>query len=126
MKTIIIVGILLVNLALILYSIAIIPVIIKKTLLKFTFPAFFLGIVCDLSATICMVIGSTHTALSRHGLIGYSALAFMILDVVLLFRFKAKNVEKTTLPPRMYDFTKMVYFWWLVAYASGAFIIMFR
>ena len=60
---------------------------IKKTVLWF----LSVGIILDIIATICMIIGSTNSPFTVHGFLGYSALLVMAIDIILVWRLYNGN-----------------------------------
>ena len=84
MKTILILGTSIVNLALISYSIAVITEQRRHALSSRVLVFLSMGLVLDITATILMIIGSENPAFTLHGLIGYSSLTGMLIDAILL------------------------------------------
>lgn len=84
-----------------------------------------LGICLDLIAIILMFIGSDNSAFSFHGLIGYSALLVMLIDVVWVWRAKMKKGRNTTASRKLLIYSKVAYGWWVIAYFTGSLIIIF-
>ncbi len=124
MKTILIVGSLIVTLALILYSIAIITELRKKRATNFVLAFLTAGIVADITATICMIVGSTNSPFTIHGFIGYSALAVMLIDAILLWRFRLANNAETLVPQKLNSYSFIAWAWWVVAYITGSYLAM--
>ena len=79
MNTLIRLGTSIVLLALASYSIAIITEQRKKIISKTVLIFLTLGVCLDITATIFMVLGSSHGGLTIHGFIGYSSLAGMFI-----------------------------------------------
>jgi hypothetical protein len=125
MKPVLIAGITIVNLALISYSIAIITQSRKKLMSRQVLTFLTIGVMLDITATICMVIGSGHF-ITLHGVIGYSSLAGMLTDTILSYRFASKNGVGATLTPNFSRWSQLAYFYWVVAYVTGAMIVMMK
>jgi hypothetical protein len=126
MKTILIVGSTVVTLALIFYSIAIISEQRKKMVTNFILTFLIIGVVSDIAATIMMIIGSSTKGISYHGLLGYSALAVMLIDAILLLRFKAKEGNGAVVPKGLHLYSRYAYSWWIIAYITGTILVMMR
>jgi len=119
MKSVLIAGTIIVNLALICYSIGIISEQRKHIITKNIIIFLTLGVILDITATTCMIIGSTSSPFSLHGLLGYSSLAAMIIETCLAWRhwllFNDNKVSN-----RLHIFSRMAYIWWVLAYITGA------
>lgn len=126
MKPILIAGTTIVNLALISYSIAVFQQIKSKALTKKVMTFLTLGVVFDITATICMVLGSSKGGLTLHGFIGYSSLLGMLIDYYFSIRKINQSGINTTLSPGFNRNTKIAYFYWVAAYITGAMIVAMR
>ncbi len=126
MSRIVIAGILIVNIALISYSIAIIIEQIKKIVSNLVLFFLTFGVILDITATICMIIGSTHTALSSHGIFGYSALLGMLVDCVFLWKQRLAFGQTTKVQKPLHLYSRFAYLWWLLAYVTGIIIVSLR
>ena len=123
MKPILIAGISIVNLALISYSIAIFSQNRKKLMSRIVLTFLTIGVITDISATICMIIGSGHI-ITLHGVIGYSSLTGMLADTVISYRHARKNGLYSALTSRFNLGSRLAYFYWVIAYITGAMIVM--
>ncbi len=126
MKPVLIAGMSIVNLALISYTIAIIIQSRKKIMSRKVLTFLTVGIVFDITATICMVLGSSKGAMTLHGMIGYSSLAGMMLDTIFSYRYSMKNGENAMVTKKFNRGSLIAYSYWVVAYITGAVIIMMR
>ena len=126
MNKFLITGMTVVNLALIAYSIAIFNEQKKKLANNIVLGFISGGVFFDIIATTCMIIGSTHTALSSHGYIGYSSLSGMLVDCVLLWKFRLNNGEKVIVKKNLHIYSRIAYLWWIMAYITGAIIVSIR
>lgn len=124
MKPVLIAGTVIVNLALICYSVGIITEqkihrINRKIIVFLT-----LGVIFDLTATACMITGSGNSPFSLHGLLGYSSLAAMIIETCLAWRhwlfFKSDKVARG-----LHLYSRLAYIWWVLAYITGAGLVFF-
>lgn len=123
MSPILIAGVIIVNLALISYSIAIITEQRKKIVNAFVLTFLTTGVILDISATVCMIIGSANSFATIHGLIGYSALAVMLIDSVLLWKLWLVKKEVTIVSKNLHLYSRYAYAWWVIAYITGALIV---
>ena len=79
-----------VTLALISYSIAILTEQRKKLVINRVLIFLTMGVVLDISATIMMIIVSENSPFTIHGILGYSSLTLMLIDAILLWRFRIR------------------------------------
>jgi uncharacterized repeat protein (TIGR03987 family) len=107
--------------ALVFYSIGVITEQRKRLVTNFVLTFISLGLFCDLTGTVCMIIGA-QKIITLHGLIGYSALVGMLVDIVLLYRFKKSRLQTPSRALHLY--TRIAYLWWVVAFVSGCALAM--
>jgi hypothetical protein len=115
-----------VTLALISYSIAILTEQKKRMVINLVLTFLTLGVVLDVSATAMMIIVSENSPFTLHGILGYSSLTAMLIDAVLLWRFRIKkgSEEKVTRPLHLYS--RIAYIWWVAAYITGTLMVMLK
>ena len=123
MSPVLIAGVIIVNLALIAYSIAIITQQRKKLVNSFILTFLTTGVILDITATVCMIIGSENSFITFHGMIGYLALAVMLIDGILLWKRWLKTRTSTEVSPKLHLYSRYAYAWWVVAYITGALIV---
>lgn len=126
MKPILIAGTTIVNLALIAYSIGVFKQRKAKMLNKSVLTFLSLGVIFDITATICMVLGSSKGGLSLHGFIGYSSLLGMLIDIYFSYRKVAQNGIGVELSQKFNRNTTVAYLYWVAAYITGALIVALR
>lgn len=124
MKTILLVGSLIVTLALVAYSIGVITEQRKKNITWRTLIFLSIGLSLDIAGTICMIIGSSNSPFTYHGFIGYSALLAMFMDTLLMWRLKYHNGIHTAVPSTLHKYSLIAYLWWIFVYASGFLMAM--
>ena len=126
MKIISMIGATIVTMALISYSIGVITEQKKHKLVKTVLIFVSAGIILDITATICMIIGSSNTPFTLHGFLGYSALIAMLIDVVLIWKFYRLNGENVPVTKKLHRYTLFAYLWWLIAYVTGSALVMLK
>lgn len=126
MSPTLIAGTIIVNLALVAYSIAIITEQRQKQVGNRVLTFITLGVFFDIVATICMVMGSTHSFMSSHGFLGYSALLGMVVDCILLWRFRSSYGAGQIVTKGLHLYSRIAYSWWVIAYITGAMIVAMR
>ena len=119
-------GIIIVQLALIFYSIAIITEQRKRLVSGFVLSFLTLGVLFDIAATIFMILGSSRGLFTLHGILGYSSLAGMFTDAVIIWRFYRKNPMGTMVSRSAHLYSRFAYLWWIVAYITGALLVTLR
>ena len=110
-----------VTIALIFYSIAVVTEQRKCCVSKRVRTFFTAGVFLDISSTTLMIIGSRKIPITVHGFIGYTALTVMLIDAIFLWRFWRKN-GNTRVPRNLNLYTRFAYSWWVIAYIAGAII----
>lgn len=126
MSPILIAGTTIVNLALVAYSIAIITEQRHKRANNRVMIFLSVGVLLDIIATVCMVSGSTHSFMSSHGFLGYSALLAMLIDFTLLWRFRRNCGPGLLVSKSLHLYSRYAYAWWVGAYITGAVIVAMR
>jgi|ERR1035438_709815 hypothetical protein len=125
MKPILITGIFIVNLALLAYATAIVIQSRKKTITRFVLTFLTIGIILDITSTICMIIGSGKV-ISLHGIIGYSSLAGMLTDTILSYFLVNRYGMNSVLSKNFIRWSQIAFSYWVLAYITGAIIVMSR
>lgn len=119
-------GTLIVNVALISYAIGIVIEQRKKLITKQVLTFLTIGVFFDVTATCFMVIGSSHSAFSSHGLLGYSSLLAMSIDCILLWRLKNSAGLNVAVPRKLHLYSRIAFIWWILAYITGGLIVALR
>ena len=122
MSPVLIAGTTIVNMALIFYSIGIVTEqrshqITSRVLLFLT-----LGVVFDITATACMIIGSTKSPFTLHGILGYSSLTAMLIETSLAWRHRNRHGD-APVPGGLHLYSRLAYIWWVLAYLTGAVLV---
>ena len=123
MKTITLIATSIVTLALIFYTIGIISEQVRKLLTKRVLSFVTIGIIFDVTATTLMIIGSANSPFTLHGLLGYSSLTLMMIDVVLLWRLRNQK-GYGSVPHKLHIYSRVSYTWWVLAYITGGLLVM--
>lgn len=112
-----------VNLALIAYGVG---VVTEQRTHKVTRRALFwlrLGVVLDVVATTAMIIGSSSGPFTAHGWVGYSALTVMVVETALAWRHRRAHGDDDV-PAWLHLYSRFAYGWWVLAYFTGAWLVM--
>ena len=113
-----------VTLALISYSIAILTEQKKRKVINLVLLFLTLGVVLDISATAMMIIVSENSPFTIHGILGYSSLTLMIIDAVLLWRFRMKSGSEEKVARPLHLYSRIAYIWWVAAYITGTLMVV--
>jgi len=126
MKPILLTGAVVVTLALVSYSIAILTEQRKKHITPSILFFLSLGLALDITATAMMIIGSSNTPFTLHGFVGYSALAFMLTDTILLWRYKIMSGYFVEVERKLHIYSRIAYIWWVLAYITGILLVVLK
>jgi len=125
MKTISMIGALVVTLALTSYSIGFFKLHYRKIVSSKALLFYTIGITLDIPATILMIIGSSKGMLTLHGFIGYSSLLGMLADTYLLWRHNLKHGSEQKVSKGLQLYSRIAYIWWVLAYITGGLLVAF-
>lgn len=126
MSPILIAGTIIVNFALLAYTIAIVIEQRKRLINNQVLTFLTTGVLLDITATICMIAGSTHSAITLHGMLGYSALLAMLVDCILLWRHRQTQGAEAQVARTLHLYSRYAYIWWIAAYITGAVLVAVR
>ncbi len=125
MAPILIAGTIIVNLALLFYSIGIITEQRRHRVTQRVLTFLVLGVIFDVTATVCMIAGSPNPPYSLHGLLGYSSLAAMLVETISAWRHRSRNGDGEV-SRKLHLYSRIAYIWWVTAYITGALLVMGR
>jgi len=126
MAKVTIAGIILVQLALLFYTLFYIVESKKQKTTNLLLFFITLAVIFDISATTCMMLGTTRTYFTFHGIIGYIGLLLMLVDFVLLWKYRIKFGMDTLISKSLNSYSKIAYYWWLIAFFTGVIVSLFR
>ena len=124
MNPILITGTIIVTFALTFYSFSVISEQRIKALTPVVLITRTIGVVLDITATAFMIAGSRKIPFTFHGLLGYSALAGMLVDTILVWRYSRRQ-RQMRVSPGLKLYTRIAYLWWVLAYIAGGLIAAF-
>jgi hypothetical protein len=123
MKTVSMIGSMVVTIALVFYSIGFAKEQRKKLVSSRVLLFYTIGVTLDITATVLMIIGSTKGMLTFHGFIGYSSLLGMLTDTFLLWRHNLKDGSEKEVSNRLHLYSRIAYTWWIIAYITGGLLV---
>ncbi len=119
MNPIVISGTIIVHLALICYGIGIVNEQIRHRVTRFVLVFLALGLLFDLVATVCMIVGTGRGLITKHSLLGFSCLLAMAVDSILVLRHYLKYGTQPV-PRILHLYSRYAYIWWVAgAYVTG-------
>jgi hypothetical protein len=113
-----------ITLALLSYGIGSIAVIRFKIVTPGILVFLTLGVLLDFVAVTMMIMNSDKSAFSAHGLLGYSAMLTMIINLVLVWRSYFKNGLDSVISNSVIIYSKFAYTWWLITYITGSILVI--
>jgi hypothetical protein len=126
MNTLLVVGTRIVILALIFYGIGIFIEQKKRLVTNYVLFALTIGILLDITATAFMIIGSSNSPFTLHGVIGYSALAVMLIDTSLIWRFHLTKGATEKVGKSLHIYSRYAFSWWVIAFITGGLLVAFK
>ena len=118
-ELVIVVGVIFIHIALVLYSIFIYKERKYKRATNGVVGFITAAVVFDISATICMMIGTVEGWLTLHGVLGYTALAVMVTDAIFIWRHRINLGTEVPFSDNLNRNTKLGYILWLFAFGTG-------
>lgn len=122
MKPILIAGTTIVNFALLAYTVGIILEQRKHRVTRGVLWFLTVGVILDITATACMIIGSTQSPFTLHGILGYSSLTAMLIETSLAWRHRLSHGEGKV-ARGLHLYSRLAYIWWVAAYITGAILV---
>ena len=114
-----VISMILVNLALVFYTVSILNEFKRKTLLPWHVAMFCIGLICDAFGTFIMYkSGGSKISVGIHDILGFSALLLMLINAIASV-FVIKKYEN--LLNQFYKFSIFAWVIWIISYALGIF-----
>jgi hypothetical protein len=126
MPFIIIIGSTLVTLALLSYSIGIMTEQLKHLINIKILSFITAGLILDISATTCMIIGSANSPFTLHGFIGYIGLLAMMVETYLAWRFYKTKGPEQQVTPKLHLYSRLAYIIWVSVYITGILLVTLK
>ena len=123
MSPILMAGTAIVNVALICYTIGIFIEQRQRRVTQRVLTFLTAGVIFDVVATGCMIAGSSSGPFTAHGLLGFSSLTAMLLETGFAWRHRSQAGD-AEVPTWLHRYSRLAYSWWVVAYITGAFLVM--
>jgi len=116
-------AVVIVHLALICYTVGVVNEQRLRRVTRAVAAWLTFGVVFDVVATMGMILGTDRGAFTLHGVLGYSALAAMLIDTVRMRRHR-RQLGDAEVPRSLHLYSRAAYLWWVVAYVTGATLVM--
>ena len=115
-------GVVLIHIAVVLYTIFVIKEAAHKRATIGVVGFITAAVSFDMAATGAMMIGSEKQYFTTHGILGYTALFLMILDAIFIWKHRLKFGSEVPFSDTLNRNSKIAYVIWLVAFATGEYI----
>ena len=127
MKPILQLGMAIVVLALVSYSIAVLSAQRRRLVSRQVRIFISLGVLFDVTATTCMILGSERSwnTITLHALLGYSSLTGMLIDMIFMWRHHLTHGAER-IPQWLHLYSRYAYLWWVIAFISGGLLVAFE
>ena len=124
MSFVILAGVVLIHIAAVLYTIFIIKEFKHKRAVHGVTRFITAAVIFDIAATSCMMIGTTETYFTLHGILGYTALTIMVIDAILIWRHRARHGSEVPFSKALHRVSLYGYMLWVAAFLSGEMIAL--
>jgi hypothetical protein len=121
MKTYTLVAVVIVTFALLCYTVGTVAQQRRRRVTGAVLGFLSVGLVLDVVATVFMILGSGKLV-SLHGALGYSALAGMLVEVWIAWRWRSRQGE-APITGGMRLYSRLAYAYWVVAFISGGLLV---
>lgn len=119
-----IVGAFIITFALLSYGTACISIIRFKLMTPLVIIFLTLGLILDITAVGFMMAGSENSPFGLHGILGFTAILSMLINVVIIWKAYLKNGINVRIPKKIVTYSKFAYLWWLIAYFTGSLLVI--
>lgn len=126
MPSVIVAGVILIHIAVILYSVFFYKERKYKRATTGLLILITLAVSFDISATVCMMIGTSKEYFTLHGALGYTALSLMIIDAIFIWKHKIKNGSEAPFSVNLNRYTLFAYILWLLAFVTGEYLAIIK
>jgi len=124
MSNLSIIGAFIITFSLLAYGIGCISVIRFKLLSPWVLLFLTLGLLLDIVAVSFMITGSNNSPFNLHGLLGYSGILLMLINVIFIWKeYRVKGIN-SKLSKNIVRYTKYAYLWWLIVYFTGSLLVI--
>ena len=125
MPPVILAGTIIVTFALLFYAIGVIAEQRRHQVTAIAIGFITAGLVCDITATALMIIGSSRSGFTLHAILGYSSLTGMLIDGILLWRWRLRRGNEAV-PRALHLYSRYAFIWWVLAYITGGLLVAMR
>lgn len=124
MNTLLSIGTKIVILALIAYSVAIITEQRRHRITNIVLGFMTAGIILDIAATTFMILGSSNSPFTPHGILGYSSLLAMLIDATLFWQYRLSRGSSVDVTRGLHFYSRLAYMWWILAFITGSVLVL--
>jgi hypothetical protein len=116
-------GTIIVQLALLAYTVGIVAEQRSHRVSRLTLGFLTAGVIFDLIATGFMIAGSSRGPFTLHALLGFSSLAAMVSETAFAWRHRRKMKDEPV-PSWLHRYSRWAYLWWVAAHITGAALVL--
>ncbi len=124
MNVLSIVGAFIITFALLSYGIGSISIMRFKLMTPGVLFFLTLGLILDIAAVSFMIAGSDNSPFNIHGILGYSAVLLMLINVILVWKEYLGKGKNARISKFLVKYTRYAYFWWLIVYFTGSLLVI--
>lgn len=124
MNLLAIIGAFIITLSLLAYGIGSISLVRFRIIGSLVVVFLSLGVILDLTAISLMVIGAKSSIITAHSIIGYLAFLSMFVLTTWVWKIFLTKGKDFKAGKKMVLYTKVAYFFWVLAYLLGSILII--
>lgn len=118
-ELVIILGVIFIHIALVLYSIFIYKERKYKRATNGVVGFITVAVIFDVTATICMMLGTVEKYFTLHGILGYAALVVMVTDAVFIWKHRRKFGSEVPFTENLNRNSMLGFILWIIAFLTG-------
>ena len=73
-----------------------------------------------------MILGTSNSLFSLHGILGYSSLLAMLIDAILLWRYRISFGVNKEVANSLHLYSRFAFLWWVLAFLTGAMMVLMK
>ena len=85
---------------------------------------FSAGIILNVITTVLMTTVTRNNLFSIHGILGYSSLLFMLIEVILIWRLYFIKKLYAEIGAKLRAYSGVAISWWIIAYIKGSLLVI--
>lgn len=126
MNSITLIGAIIITIAFLLYGIGNISIQRFKMVSPGVLWFLSLGILLDMVATVFLIAGSPNHLFSVRGIVRYSALLVMLVEVILIWQLYITRKTNAAIGEKLRAYSRVAISWWIIAYITGNLMVILK